>query len=166
MKLYLDVDGVCLNWAKKAAEINQVDYESLLFDTWSLPWVDETVINNNSEYWHGLDHILPGTLLDELPIAGYLSSFPAKYYNLRADNLFKIGFPRAPIISCFDKVKWCQHHKVDILVDDKPSTIKGLLHTNTIPVQFYPSYANWEVVTEAHVVNNYTQLYALVQALK
>lgn len=70
----------------------------------------------------------------------YMSSFPPEMEKARLEWLEKNGFPDKPLICSTDKLESCRELGVDVLVDDRKTTIDSLKGTEVTGVWYRPWY--------------------------
>lgn len=74
----------------------------------------------------------------------YLTASPGLMSQYRKDWLRAMGFPDAPVLHSDDKVSTMRTKGIDVLIDDKPSTLIRVQESNLIPIQYVPSYMSDE----------------------
>lgn len=73
----------------------------------------------------------------------YLTSLPEDLIPARIEWIKNHGFPDKPVVMRHDKLSYCEENGFDVLIDDKPSTIKEFRARNTVQIiQFVPDYVN------------------------
>lgn len=145
MNLYLDVDGVLLNFYKQMCLWHNKPYTKI--DKWNTEWINENFaqIENNSNFWSNLEKISDPLELKDLPLKGYVTSFPAKMVFARKINFENLGFPKLPIytVEGYNKLDILQKLNCDLYVDDRLDTVK-LLNENGIKcLLFSPPYMSY-----------------------
>jgi hypothetical protein len=70
----------------------------------------------------------------------YMSSFPPEMEKARLEWLEKNGFPDKPLICSTDKLESCRELGIDVLVDDRKTTIDSLEGTEVKGVWYRPWY--------------------------
>lgn len=140
MKVAIDVDGVCLNWFENLCK--HFNRECIAYD-WNIDWIEKHWfdIETDEKFWKDL----PLLGIPKIDFSVYLTAMPKRWLRVRKDNLDKYGFPDKPIVVEEDKIEWCLANKFDIIVDDKPSTIKSAREAGLKAIQVYPHYAKFEI---------------------
>lgn len=93
----------------------------------------------------------------------YISTFPPEMENARLEWLKKNGFPDKPLICSTNKLETCRELGVDVLIDDKKSTIDSLKGTEVIGVWYRP----WYMVNQGQDIDDLRDLESyLVNRLK
>lgn len=153
MKVAIDVDGVCLNWfGNLCKHFNR----ECVAESWDIDWIEKHWfdIETNEKFWKDLDILgKPGFNFDV-----YLTAIPKKWLAVRKDNLDKHGFPDKPIIVEEEKVDWCIANKFDLLIEDKPDTIREARNKGLRVIQVYPYYAKYKV-EDGPWVRNVNEIY-------
>lgn len=81
----------------------------------------------------------PGAINFE--IDHYITSIPTFLHNVREKWLEDNGFPDSPLVCTLgNKVDTMQALGLNVLIDDKPSTIKAVREAGMIGIQFVPPY--------------------------
>lgn len=71
----------------------------------------------------------------------YISAFPVEMFEARKRWLDKNGFPEKPIICAHNKSFACKEYGVNVLIDDKKTTIKDIMCAgDKLGIWFRPSY--------------------------
>lgn len=112
-------------------------------------WFDEVACDQ--VFWATLPKLSPPEDID-FEFDYYISAFPEEMREIREEWLDWWGYPKKPLIICQNKKEKCLELRVDILVDDKPSTIQSLMGTPVLGLHFLPWYAGFEPVGE-HITN-------------
>lgn len=150
MKIALDVDDVIAAFTPHAFEYlgktlpDKIDY-------WSVEEMDRQlgkgwfhdILEHEEEFWTSLPALSDPKDID-FKVYCYMSAFPTKMFHTRYEWIKAQGFPDAPLILTMDKVNTCEHLGIDILVDDKPDTIRKLENSDTVGVHFITPYAGFE----------------------
>lgn len=83
-----------------------------------------------------------------------MTALPAPMKKAREYWLSKLGYPKAPVIVSYDKFLACKELEIDILIDDKPKTVKEFLDhkhhdlSSPIAIQFLPPYTKDEMIVK------------------
>lgn len=135
----LDVDGVLLCFYSKMCERFGMEMEKL--STWSCDWINEKFneIKDDKEFWRDLPMITkPSEITFDFDY--YVTALPPQQKDSRLFNLLTLGYPHKPIIVCDNKHETCKRLNIDILIDDKPSTIDTCREHGINAIYFKPHY--------------------------
>lgn len=97
------------------------------------------IVENNRRFWLNLEKEARPEDID-FKVDYYITASPGLMRAVRADWLTQKGFPPAQVISTHDKVGEMRRRGVDVLVDDKPATLKLVKASGLIAIQYVPSY--------------------------
>jgi hypothetical protein len=157
MIIALDVDDVLAAFTPHTHHYFNVplvkcDYwdEGLTDEKFGKGWFSD-VIALRKNFWETLPRLSDPSDID-FDVAYYISAFPEDLYEERKRWLREQGFPDRPLICAFDKLQKCRELGVDVLVDDKPATIKKLQGTDIKGIHFITPYAGFEPIGP-HVTN-------------
>lgn len=137
----LDVDGVLLCFYQKMCERFDMKMETLT--SWSLDWINDNFskIADDGDFWRTLPPLInPKDIPFEFDY--YVTALPEHQKNNRMVNLWMLGFPYKPIIVCNEKHKTCKKLGIDVLVDDKPSTIDECRKNGINAIYYQPHYVD------------------------
>jgi len=139
MKIGLDVDGVLANFNLAVSRFHNKPH--ITTNSWEQDWITELfhTIEHDDEFW------------DELPVLShpeeitfefdyYITAVPEHKKQNRINWLKKNGFPDKPVIVSDEKLETMRELGVDVLIDDKYSTIKEVQEAGLIGIHFIPSY--------------------------
>lgn len=147
-----DVDGPILDFYSRFIELNGLDYKML--DSWELD-MNWDVVSTDIRYWSNLSPVITA---DDVPfeIDYFITSCPVWYKTSRYIDLLSAGFdiPIDRMIISNNKLKDCKKLGIDIMIDDKPDTVKILNDNGIKCYQLYPPYANWEVISNDLLIRN------------
>lgn len=157
LKIAVDVDGVLAFFYKSFCDTLKLDYVEPV-DNWQLDVISSNFkhIASDLHFWNNIKLLSKPEDIN-FDITCYISSCPNIAYSPRQDWLEKNKFPEAPLIISNKKVEIMKRFDLDVLIDDKPLTVKKVNEEGLIGVQFYPYYANYEKVTDK-VITNLNQL--------
>ena len=114
-----DLGGDCRWIAHKFPKL----YDELPF------WSTIEVLSNPSSINFEIDH--------------YITSIPPHLHDIREKWLLDNGFPKRPLICTLgNKVDTMKALGIDVLIDDKPSTIKAVREAGMVGIRFVPPYMN------------------------
>lgn len=101
------------------------------------------IIEHNRMFWLNLEkQSRPEDITFE--ISHYITASPPMMKQYRREWLTRNGFPKAPIIFTDDKAQAMRTNQIDVLIDDKPSTLERVNATGLIGIQYVPSYMSDE----------------------
>lgn len=89
----------------------------------------------------------------------YITSIPAHLHDIREKWLVDNGFPKRPLICTLgNKVDTMKALGIDVLIDDKPATIKAVREVGMIGIQFVPPYMSNYNKNDAHTITHLSQV--------
>lgn len=143
MKVGLDVDGVIADFYLSAClKYNQPVTTN---KRWEVDFIGDKMseIEKDNVLWGGLKVLNhPEKLTFEFDY--YITAIPPAMTEIRREWIIKNGFPDRPIIVAEDKVKACLKHGIDVLIDDKPETLKQFRReVDLTGIQYNPYYSDW-----------------------
>lgn len=101
------------------------------------------IVENSKRFWLNLEkESRPEDINFEVDY--YITSSPPLMRQHRKAWLDAHGFPNAPILISNDKIQTMRQRGIDVLIDDKPSTLEAVKQNNFIPIQYVPSYMSDE----------------------
>lgn len=142
LKVALDVDAPVLDFYGTACERYNVDKNEII-NEYNVPWLMEKLpeLYNDYNFWNNLNPSSSEPITFEFDV--YLTHLPKKFRNARKQNLESLFFPNKPIVlveNSEDKLKWCKENDIDVMIDDKPSTVKQFLEDGTVEIIRYVPY--------------------------
>lgn len=150
MLVGLDVDGVISNFYRSMCEKYGESYETKIDKYYGIPFIDDNFkyIIDDVDFWDNL-HILNDPTNINFEFEYYITSLPPKMFDSRVKWLNKHGFPDKPVIVTEDKLNKCKELGVEILIDDKPTTIEQFNDDPDLHIiQFIPEYTKFKPITE------------------
>lgn len=120
---------------------------------------------SNLEFWHS-QPVLSSPRSITFEFDYYLTAFPEKLKWLRKNWLDRNGFPDKPIICTENKVKSMLDLGIDILIDDKPSTVKAVREAGMHAIQFVPPYMTNYDVNDKFTITHLSEVPELIKTLK
>jgi len=101
------------------------------------------IIENNKRFWLNLEK---QSRVEDINfrVDYYLTSSPQLMLTHRKAWLDANGFPPAPILISNNKAQTMRQQGIDVLIDDKPSTLELVKASGMIPIQYVPSYMSDE----------------------
>lgn len=95
---------------------------------------------NELEFWKNIPKLSNPESIN-FKIDHYITSIPAHLHDIREECLLKHGFPKKPLVCTLgNKVDTMKALGINVLIDDKPSTIKKVREAGLIGIQFVPPY--------------------------
>lgn len=157
-RIALDVDGVLSNFYLTICQKFDKPYGKL--KQWNTPWIEDVFheIENDYDFWNNM-LILNQPDKITFDFDCYLSSFPEPMFDARLDWLYKNNYPLNPLFQADDKLKWCKILEINILIDDKPETVKQINEANIDNLKailYMPPYAEYENIDK--IVPKNTQI--------
>ena len=166
LKVALDVDDVLAAFTPHAhthygKELIKLNYwcsdtmEEHFGKDWFVP------ISQREEFWKTLPVLSDAKLID-FEFDYYISSFPIEMYDARIEWLMVNGFPNKELIVSSDKLKTCIELGVNVLIDDKPSTIESLNGSGVLGIHFINEYAGFMPVGD-YIITNLDQVKGILE---
>lgn len=162
MKVALDIDdvlagfypGACIAFNKPEKRINIWDGQG------EANWILENVqhVDNDPIFWAGLPVVSnPNSITFEIEC--YITSSPKKMIPFRKEWLSKHGFPQKPIYYSSNKLDAMRVLDIDILIDDKPSTVDTINDSgDKIALQFKPSYMSANSKDSSKIITHLSEV--------
>lgn len=114
------------------------------------------IIQYNKMFWLNLEkESLPEDI--DFEVSCYITSSPPIMKSARQQWLEQHDFPPAPLIMSSNKAQEMRVRGVDVLVDDKPDTIKSVRASGLIGIQYVPPYMN-EILEDGPVIRHLSQV--------
>ena len=122
-------------------------------------WIIDNMykIKDDCMFWFNLDKLSNPESID-FDVACYLTSSPKEVVETRRCWLIANGYPEAPVVSTQDKLKYMQDQNIDILVDDKLSTIDHINSNGKIGLQFKPAYMTEEIDDKSKIIHHLSEV--------
>lgn len=141
MRVALDVDGCCLNWFKNACNILGLP---LVANCWNVPQITNNwdQISKDERFFMNLETLSKPNFEFDV----YLTSIPEQFTQHRIDNLKQNGFPDKPVVVEHNKLQYCIDNNIDLIIDDKPETIRQFVAAGKEAIQVYPYYSRYGVI--------------------
>lgn len=161
MKIALDVDGIFANFYLAMCQKYNMPYVTL--HDWSVDWIDERfhLIQDDTEFWSNLPVFNPPEAIT-FDFECYMTHVPESQKQSRIDWLEKNGFPKKPVIVSGDKAETCVQMGIDVLVDDKPSTISECWRAGVVGIRYVPCYYH-EPINSAHHVRHLSDVESIIK---
>ena len=164
MKIAIDIDDVLAAFTPYShtffgKELSKCDY-------WSVEEMDKILgkgwfsdkISKEVDFWKDIP-ILSNPETIDFEFEYYISSFPIERYDERVWWLIKNNFPSKYLIHSMDKLKVCKELEVEMLIDDKPETVRKFRENGLKALHFITPYAGFnpvgEYITDLKQVKNY-----------
>lgn len=137
-----DGNGACSWIAQKFPEL----YENLDF------WKTISRLSNPESITFDIDH--------------YITSLPAHLHDIREEWLLNNGFPEKPLVCTLNnKVDTMKVLGINVLIDDKPSTIKAVREAGLIGIQFVPPYMNAYDKNDKYTIKHLSEVNGILKEL-
>lgn len=139
IKVGLDVDGVLANF--ELAMAKQFNKPHLTSYGWDVQWISDLIhkVENDEDFWENLPLIShPESITFDFDY--YITAVPPNMKGARERWLRKNGFPDKPVIVSDKKLETMLELGVDVLIDDKTSTIKEVHEAGLCAIHFIPPY--------------------------
>ena len=131
-------------WDGKVANAWVAEKFPDLYDDLSF-WKNITRLSNPNSITFNIDH--------------YITSIPAHLHDIREDWLIRNGFPIRPLVCTLEnKVLTMKALGINVLIDDKPATIKAVREAGMIGIQFVPPYMSDFDKNDPHTITHLSQV--------
>lgn len=143
-KVALDVDGVIADFYLAVCKKFKKPYISI--SDWEIDWIRNNFhkIEKDESFIRTLPLLNPPETIT-FEFECYMTSLPEKLLDQRQEWLLTNGFPDKPIIISNEKEKTMLEMGINILVDDKPDTIKKVNDIDgLIGIQYIPKYWDFQ----------------------
>lgn len=139
VKVGLDVDGVLANFYLAMARIHSRPIK--MISDWELEWINDSfhTIENDFKFWEELP-ILTHPEEITFDFDYYITAVPEQQKASREKWLKTNGFPDKPVIVSDEKLTTMRELGVEVLIDDKFSTVKEVDEAGFLAIHFIPSY--------------------------
>lgn len=170
-KIACDVDDVlggfypslCKRFGKPEQYVNIWDGKS----GGECKWISDKFPDLYSEtsFWENISRIsTPESITFE--VDHYITSIPADLHDVREEWLIKNGFPKRPLICTLNsKAETMKALGINVLIDDKPSTIKEVRDAGLIGIQFVPTYMSDYDKNDYFTIKHLSQVKGLLENL-
>ena len=89
----------------------------------------------------------------------YITSIPPHLHDIREKWLIDNGFPKRPLVCTLgNKVDTMKALGINVLIDDKPATIKAVREAGMIGIQFVPPYMSDFDKDDPHTITHLSQV--------
>lgn len=106
---------------------------------------------HNKDFWYGLEAIALPCYLPVQTVA-YITASPKNMVDVRIEWLKKHGFPTLPVIHSKDKALTMRRLGIDVLIDDKLSTVEAVKSMEGLHAVHYKPYYS-TVQTEGSITH-------------
>jgi|TARA_R110000851_G_scaffold146223_1_gene285848 hypothetical protein len=162
MKVALDIDDVLAGFYPGMCD--KYDRPELKINIWdgdfAAKWVADNFskIEANKFFWLGLP-IISNPRAIAFEVECYITSSPKEMVNYRIDWLVQNGFPIRPVYHSTNKLETMRELGIDIIVDDKPSTVNSINQSeDKKALQFKPSYMSAEIEDKSKIITHLSQV--------
>jgi len=161
-KIALDVDD-CLAgfYPAMCKKFNRPEFQVDIWDAEvDCKWVAQKFpeLYNNIGFWKHLP-ILSDPNSITFDVDCYITALPNSLGLLRKCWLNDNGFPDRPLIcETGSKVDIMQSRGIDVLIDDKPSTIRAVREAGLVGIQFVPAYMNNYDRNDPHTIRHLSEV--------
>lgn len=164
LKVALDIDdvlaafypGMCEKFNRKEIKCNYWDNID------ECKWIADKfhIIENDPEFWESLWMIAtPNTINFE--VSAYITSSPKPMLESRRKWLFDRKndiYPNAPVFYSNNKLELMQELGIDLLIDDKPSTVETVNNGGLLALQFKPDYSAIEIEDKSKIITHLSEI--------
>lgn len=160
-KIALDIDDVlaafypamCIKYKKPELKVDIWDGKE------DCKWLGECMpeVDADPSFYYNLDVLShPNTI--NFDFTCYITSSPQSLVYVRKAWLSRNGFPDKPVLHSKDKLGTMKSLGIDILVDDKISTIETINKGNRIALQFKPPYMSAEIEDKSKIITHLSEV--------
>lgn len=139
MKVGLDVDGVLANFELGMAKLFSKPHVTSY--GWDTQWITDLIhkVEDDEDFWENLPLIShPEEITFDFDY--YITAIPPKMKDAREKWLKKNGFPDKPVIVSDKKLETMRELGVEVLIDDKLTTIIEVQNGGLCAIHFLPPY--------------------------
>lgn len=126
----VDIDDVLADFIGGVMEIKPEMENRSVF--WNDPMIDVDFLKDNKDFWMGLKPLAKLEDFHFEPVC-YITSRPVPT-EWTVEWLNKHGYPKAPVITTYDKVAAAKEYKLDVFIDD---SLKNYLKLNKAGILCY-----------------------------
>lgn len=163
LKIALDLDDVLAGFFPHACQkFNRIETKC---DIWDGVDVNKWIVEGFSEIAEDLDFWRTTPVLSransiDFEVSAYITYSPEEVLSVRKEWLEKHGFPNAPIICTKDKLQTMIEYDIDVLVEDKVSTVNEINNSGTgkIALQFKPPYMSENCDDETKIITHLSEV--------
>lgn len=163
MRIALDLDDVlaafypamCIEFNKPIEKCDIWDSENV--NRWV--FINHELIKDSRQFWSNLPLLShPNDINFE--VYCYITSSPKSMIVERESWIIRNGFPIAPVLHSDNKLETMNRLGIDLLVDDKLSTINNINSKgiNKIGIQFKPYYMTEEIGDKSKIITNINEV--------
>jgi len=169
-KIACDVDEVL--GAFYPAICKKYNMPELQVDIWDGVGVNKWVADkfpelyNDLDFWKSIPRLSNPSSIN-FEIDHYITSIPDFLHDIREQWLLDNGFPKAPLICTLEnKVKTMKALGINVLIDDKPTTVQAVRRNGMIAFQFVPPYMSNYDKTDPFTITHLSQVNGILEKLK
>lgn len=162
MKIGCDVDDVlgafyptmCKTFNKPEIQVDIWDGKG------ECSWIAEKFpdLYNDLSFWKTISRLSNPESIN-FEIDHYITSLPLHLHDIREQWLIDNGFPKRPLICTLNnKVDTMKALGINVLIDDKPSTVKAVRKNGMIGIQFVPPYMNNYDKNDKYTITHLSQV--------
>lgn len=120
---------------------------------------------NKLDFWKTISRLsTPESITFD--IDHYITSLPAHLHDIREEWLLNNGFPKRPLVCTLNnKVDTMRVLGINVLIDDKPSTIKAVREAGFIGIQFVPPYMSAYNKNDEHTIKHLSEVNAILNSM-
>lgn len=169
MKVALDIDDVLADFYGGICKT--CDRPEVKTDIWDgvdkCKWIIKSMdlVNTNKFFWKHLSRISNPNSIN-FDVKCYITSSPINMVMTRYKWLIDNGFPDVPVYYSKDKLKLMIALDIDILVDDRPSTIEKVNKGGKIGLQFKPGYMTEEIDDKSKIITHLSEVGDYIKKMK
>jgi len=160
----LDVDDVIAGFY--SAMCKKFGKEEIQTDIWDSKGYCKFIVDNfdkirlDEEFWRTLP-VLSSPESITFDFDYYISSFPIEMFEARRAWLKDNGFPDKPLLCSKDKLTTCREYGINVLIDDKKSTISDVMcGGDVLGIWFRPHY----MIEDGQDIDNLNQVMDIIES--
>ncbi len=145
LRIALDIDDVLCSFYPHACK--KFGLKEIKCDIWDGIDVNKWIVDNFDEILNDLNFwktipVLSNPNSINFEVYAYVTYSPVVVADIRSEWLRDNGFPCSPILNSGDKLHTMIDHDIDVLIEDKPSTVNLInnSYTGKKALQFKPHY--------------------------
>lgn len=163
LKIALDIDDVLFSFFPHACQkFGRIETKC---DIWDGVGVNRWIVDSFSEiakdldFWRTIPVLSRANSID-FEVTAYITYSPEEVLPVRKEWLNKHGFPVAPIICTKNKLETMICHDIDVLIEDKVSTVNEINNsfTDKIALQFKPPYMSMECDDKSKIITHLSEV--------
>ena len=165
VKIALDIDDVLASFYQGMCEMyNQPEKHCDIWCPVANDWIVKMFpeVELEPRFWMNLPRVSSPEAIN-FEVAAYITSSPQKMLKVREQWLENNRFPKANIYHAKNKSLLMKKLGIDVLVDDKISTVKAVNKAGLLGIQFKPPYMSQEYNDSSKVITHLSQVQQVIE---